>query len=198
MKREDLEALGLSKEQIDKVLDMHHSEYDPVKKDLETAQKDLESEKEKTSTQATTIRDLKKDLEEFKDADVSGMKQKIADLEKDIQTKDETHQKEIADRDFNDILKESIATAKGRNATAITACLDVETLKASKNQKEDIAAALKALSEREDCKMLFGEPEPDVIGGGNPIGTVTKSGSQTGATDAMRSIMGLPSINTTK
>ena len=92
MKREDLEALGLSKEQIDKVLDMHHSEYDPVKKDLETAQKDLESEKEKTSTKATTIKDLKKDLEEFKDADVSGMKQKIADLEKDMQTKDETHQ----------------------------------------------------------------------------------------------------------
>ena len=35
MKREDLEALGLSKEQIDKVLDLHHEEYDPVKKDLE-------------------------------------------------------------------------------------------------------------------------------------------------------------------
>ena len=174
MKREDLEALGLSKEQIDKVLDMHHEEYDPVKKDLETAQKDLESEKEKTSTQATTIKDLKKDLEEFKDADVSGMKQKIADLEKDIQTKDETHQKEIADRDFNDILKDSIASAKGKNAKAITALLDVDALKASKNQKEDIAAAIKVLTEAEDSKMLFGEPEPNVVGTGNPIGTVDK------------------------
>lgn len=63
MKREDLEALGLSKEQIDKVLDLHHEEYDPVKKDLEQAQEDLKSEKEKTSTQSTTIKDLKKDLE---------------------------------------------------------------------------------------------------------------------------------------
>lgn len=174
MKREDLEALGLSKEQIDKVLDMHHKEYDPVKKDLETAQKDLDSEKEKTSTQATTIKDLKKDLEEFKDADVSGMKQKIADLEKDIQNKDETHQKEIADRDFNDILKDSIAAVKGKNVKAITALLDVDTLKASKNQKEDVAAALKTLTEAEDSKMLFGEPEPNVVGTGNPIGTVDK------------------------
>ena len=174
MKREDLEALGLSKEQIDKGLDMHHEEYDPVKKDLETAQKDLESEKEKTSTQATTIKDLKKDLEEFKDADVSGMKQKIADLEKDIQTKDETHKKEIADRDFNDILKDSIASAKGKNAKAITALLDVDALKASKNQKEDIAAAIKVLTEAEDSKMLFGEPEPNVVGTGNPIGIVDK------------------------
>lgn len=174
MKREDLEALGLSKEQIDSVLDMHHKEYDPVKKDLETAQKDLESEKEKTSTQETTIKDLKKDLEEFKDADVSGMKQKIADLEKDIQTKDETHQKEIADRDFNDILKDGIASAKGKNAKAITALLDIDTLKASKNQKEDIADALKSLAEAEDSKMLFGEPEPNVVGTGNPIGIVDK------------------------
>ena len=135
MKREELEALGMAKEQIDKVLDMHHEELDPVQKDLETAQADLTAEKTKTATQETTSKDLKKDLEEFKDADVSGMKQKIEDLEKDIKTKDETHQQEIADRDFNDLLKESIASANGKNAKAITALLDVDVLKASKNQK---------------------------------------------------------------
>lgn len=191
MKREDLEALGLSKEQIDKVLDMHHGEYDPVKKDLDQAQEDLKAEKEKTSTQATTIEDLKKDLEEFKDADVSGMKQKIADLKKDIQEKDETHQKEIADRDFNDILKDCIASANGRNPKAITALLDIDTLKASKNQKDDITAALKILGEAEDSKMLFGEPEPAPAGSGNPIGVVTKGGNQ-GGDAAMRAAMGLP------
>ena len=164
MKREELEALGMSKEQIDGVLDMHHKELDPVQKNLDTANADLNAEKVKNATQETAINDLKKDLEEFKDADVSGMKQKIADLEKDIQTKDATHQKEIADRDFNDLLKESIAFANGKNAKAITALLDVETLKASKNQKEDIAAAIKTLTEAEDSKMLFGEPEPKPAG----------------------------------
>lgn len=195
MKREDLEALGLSKEQIDKVLDLHHEEYDPVKKDLEQAQEDLKSEKEKTSTQSTTIKDLKKDLEEFKDADVSGMKQKIADLEHDIKEKDENHQKEIADRDFNDILREAITSANGKNAKAITALLDIDTLKASKNQKEDITAALKALTEAEDSKMLFGEPEPNVLGKGDPIGSVTKTGNQD-SDAAMRAAMGLPPVTT--
>lgn len=195
MKREDLEALGLSKEQIDKVLDLHHEEYDPVKKDLEQAQEDLKSEKEKTSTQSTTIKDLKKDLEEFKDADVSGMKQKIADLEQDIKEKDENHQKEIADRDFNDILREAITSANGKNAKAITALLDIDTLKASKNQKDDITAALKALTEAEDSKMLFGEPEPNVLGKGDPIGSVTKTGNQD-SDAAMRAAMGLPPVTT--
>lgn len=195
MKREDLEALGLSKEQIDKVLDLHHEEYDPVKKDLEQAQEDLKSEKEKTSTQSTTIKDLKKDLEEFKDADVSGMKQKIADLEQDIKEKDENHQKEIADRDFNDILREAITSANGKNAKAITALLDIDTLKASKNQKEDITTALKALTEAEDSKMLFWEPEPNVLGKGDPIGSVTKTGNQD-SDAAMRAAMGLPPVTT--
>lgn len=174
MKREDLEALGMTKEQIDKVLDMHHKEYDPVKKDLDTANADLAAEKVKTSTQETTIAELKKDLGEFKDADVSGMKQKIEDLEKDIQTKDAAHKQEIADRDFNDLLKECITAAKGVNAKAITALLDVPTLKASKNQKDDIAAAIKTLTEADDSKMLFGEPEPTPVGTGNPIGIVDK------------------------
>ena len=180
MKREELEALGMTKEQIDGVLDMHHKELDPVQKNLDTANADLDAEKVKNATQETAINDLKKDLEEFKDADVSGMKQKIADLEKDIQTKDETHQKEIADRDFNDLLKESITSANGRNAKAITALLDVEALKASKNQKEDIAAAIKVLTEAEDSKMLFGEPEPKPAGKLDLIGGVKKTPAEGG------------------
>ena len=184
MKREDLEAIGMTKEQIDKVLDMHHEEYDPVKKDLDTANADLAAEKEKTSTQETTIAGLKKDLGEFKDADVSGMKQKIEDLEKDIQTKDAAHKQEIADRDFNDLLKECITAAKGVNAKAITALLDVDTLKESKNQKEDIAAAIKALTEADDSKMLFGEPDPKPAGTGNLIGQVQKTPGQ--STDTLK------------
>ena len=188
MKREDLEALGMTKEQIDKVLDMHHKEYDPVKKDLDTAQTDLAAEKEKTSTQETTINDLKKDLEEFKDADVSGMKKKIEDLENDITTKDKAHQQEIADRDFDDLLKGSIPSANGKYAKAIKALLDVDALKASKNQKEDIVAAIKTLTEAEDSKMLFGEPAPNPAGTGNLIGQIHGQPNVAGATlaDALR------------
>ena len=96
------------------------------------------------------------------------------------------------------MLKESIVAANGKNAKAITALLDIDALKASKNQKDDIAAALKKLTEAEDSKMLFGEPEPTHVGGGNPIGAITKGGNTQTGTDAMRSIMGLPPLNTTK
>lgn len=191
MKKEDLKTLGLSEEQINKVLDMHHAECDQVERDLDAARRDLENEKEKFSVQSAKIEELKNDLEEFKGADVSGMRQKISELEETIRTKDETHQKEIADRDFNDLLKESIASAKGINAKAITALLDTDALKASKNQKEDITAALNDLAEAEDSKMLFGDPQPRMIGTGTPIGVVTNGGSQD-SDMAMRAVMGLP------
>ena len=104
----------------------------------------------------------------------------------------------IADRDFGDLVKESIAAVKGKNAKAITALLDVNTLKASKNQKEDITAALKALTEAEDSKMLFGEPEPNPVGTGNLIGRVNGGGNIDANEAAMRAAMGLPPVQETK
>lgn len=197
MKREDLEKLGLTKEQIDKVCDMHHAEIDTVKADLQKAQDDLKAAKETADTQKQTIDDLKKNLEEFKDVDVSKLQQRINDLEEDLKVKEADHQKEIADRDFNDILKESIISAKGKNVRAIMALLDQDALKASKNQRDDIAAAIKELTEAEDSKMLFGETEVPVKRTGNIIGTVTGGGVD--AEDAqMRAVMGLPPIPNTE
>lgn len=76
MTREELEALGMTKEQINGTLDMYHKEHDPVQKELDTVKADLAAAQEKVKTHEGTIKGLKKDLEEFKDADVSGMKQK--------------------------------------------------------------------------------------------------------------------------
>ena len=68
----------------------------------------LKSANETVATQKTTIDGLKTDLDAFKDADVSGMKAKIETLETDLQTKATEYAQQIADRDFNDLLKESI------------------------------------------------------------------------------------------
>lgn len=188
MKREDLEKLGLSKEQIDSVCDLNNEDVSPLKKELEQTKDDLKVANEKISAQDNTIKELNKDLEEFKDVDVSGLKQKIEELEKYNSEKDEEHKKEIADRDFNDVLKDAISAAHGKNAKAITALLDVDTLKASKNQKDDIAAAIKVLTEAEDSKMLFGEPEAKELGRSNTIGSFS-TGEGAKATDTLSSAL---------
>lgn len=142
--------------------------------DYDNQAKKLEAANGTIKANDIAIEGLKQELEGFKDVDVTALKQRITDLEEEKETIQREYDEKIADRDFNDILKDCISSANGRNAKAITALLDIDALKASKNQKEDIAAALKALTEAEDSKMLFGEPEPDVLGIGNPIGIVDK------------------------
>lgn len=143
----------------------------------------LDEANEKLKANDAAMKELQTKLDAFRDADVSGLKQQIADLEKKNGEIEEDFRKRLADRDFDDLVKEGITAAKGRNAKAITALLDVEKLKTSKNQKEDIAAALKALTEAEDSKMLFGETAP--AGTGNLIGTVKTSGGT--QTDSLKS-----------
>jgi hypothetical protein len=55
------------------------------------------------------------------------------------------HKKEQEDREFNEFVSSAISEAKGKNAKAITALLDIENLRISKNQKEDIKSALDSL-----------------------------------------------------
>lgn len=185
MKREDLEKLGLTKEQVDAVCDLHHEEMSPVKADLQKAQDDL-----KVAQDKVTVTEEK--LKKFDGVDVEAQNKQISDLKEELAKKDKEHAEQIADRDFNDLVKESILAAKGRNVKAITALLEVDALKASKNQKEDVAAALKALSEAEDSKMLFGDSESSVVGSGDPIGSFRKTGEDNDA--AMRAAMGLPPV----
>ncbi len=119
----------------------------------------------------TAMKDLQTKLDEYKDVDVSALNQRISDLETEKGNIESDYQKKMAERDFNDLIKESIAAAHGKNAKAITALLDTETLMQSKNQKEDIAAAIKTLTEAEDSKMLFGDAV-EIAGKGNPIGDI--------------------------
>lgn len=91
------------------------------------------NEKIKASDAATE--ELKKKLEDFGDADVSALKQQITDLEEEKKKIETDYQGKLADRDFSDSLREGITAAKGRNVKAITALLDVDTLKKSKTRK---------------------------------------------------------------
>lgn len=129
-----------------------NSEYEKVSGELDTANK-------KILANDTAIKDLEGKLVGFKDVDVTALNERIKNLETEKSTIEADYKKQIEDRDFNDLVKDAITAAKGKNTKAIMALLDTDTLKKSKNQKDDVAAALKTLTEAEDSRMLFGEPQ---------------------------------------
>ena len=152
--------------------------------DYDNQTKKLDAANETIKANDIAMKDLQTQLDGFKDVDVTGLNKRISDLEEEKKNIQKDYDSKIADRDFRVLVMERIAAAKGKNPKAIMALLDVNALKASRNQKEDIAAALKTLTEAEDSKMLFGEPEPNPVGTGNLIGQVHKTTGQ--STDTLK------------
>lgn len=96
----------------------------------------------------------------------------------------ETHQKEQEEREFNSILETAITDAKGKNAKAIMALLDMEKLRSSRNREKDIKAALDSL--RTDSGYLFED------NGGDPRFTDPKgTGGNGGGNATVKEIMAI-------
>lgn len=148
---------------------------------------DWQKQVDKAETLKTTLDETQEALKKFDGIDAEALTKQIEDLTKQLADKDTEYQQKMADRDFNDMIGAAIADARGKNAKAITALLDIEALKASKNQKEDVVSAIKALTEAEDSKMLFGAEEPKPAGKGDPIGTVKKDNAP--ATETLSSAL---------
>lgn len=112
------------------------ADYDSIKEQLRTATEGLEA---------------------FKGVDVKDLQGQVAKLTKDLSDQAEAHKKQLADLAFDGVLKEAITAARGRNTKAIAALLDVDALKASKDQTADIKSALDAL--KKDSGYLFDSEE---------------------------------------
>lgn len=140
---------------------------------------DYTKQTEKVDSLTKSLEETQEALKKFDGVDAEALKQQIADLEKAIEDNKADYESKIANRDFEDLVNSEIAAVKGLNPTAIKALLKMDELKGSKNQKEDVNKAIKALTEAEDSKMLFGSEEPKPAGKGDPIGTVKKGNEPT-------------------
>lgn len=126
-------------------------------------------------------------LKAFDGVDVADLNGQIKKLQDDLKAKDDEYAAKEADRIFSDTIKEAIKTAGGRNEKAVMAMLDMDTLKASKNQSEDIKKALETVKESD--AYLFGTDEPF----SNPVGATGGTGGSGGDNlSAIRAAMGLP------
>jgi hypothetical protein len=172
MKRKFLEDMGLTKEQIDSIMEANGTDIETHKKDAEKYKTDLE--------------EAQKTLKGFEGVDVKEMQTKLTQLNADLKAKDEAHQKELSDRDFNSLLDGTITTVGAKNAKAVKALLDIEALKGSKNQSEDIKKALEAVKTEND--YLFGSEEP-IRNAVKPTNTPPLAGDPN--TNALRAAMGL-------
>lgn len=179
MKKEELQKLGLTEEQINEVFKMNGLDVNGAKGELENAKKELEDYKAQfTSTQA----ELKK-LQELKPEELS---KQVSDLNEKLASQKADFEKQIADRNFNDLLAKTVTTAGGREAKAIMPFLDIEALKASKNQETDIKTAIEAVKGEHDYLFTSTEPVKNAVSS-----TASSANASNTALDFAKSVMGI-------
>nr|DAI80599.1 MAG TPA: minor structural protein [Caudoviricetes sp.] len=164
MKTEDLQAKGLSQEQIDYVMAEYGKDINGIKQERDTYKTQL------STAQAT--------LKSFEGVNISELQGKI-----------QTLTTELAERDFNDLLKSTAEGFKPRDIKAVMPFLDVDKLKASKNQESDIKAALEIV--KKEKGYLFQDTSiPRVVAPTPGPGGEKTDNTRTQANNALRSILG--------
>lgn len=163
LKSYDIEIPADKKAEFDKaVLDNYKTVAEAEK--LRTARDNYKSQ----------LDDATQKLEGFKGVNVEELQGKITALTDDLASQKAAFDKQLADRDFDDMLNTAITGSKAKNVKAVRALLDLEAIKTSKNQSADIEAALKKVKEEND--YLFTSEEPidngQFVGGTTPNPTV--------------------------
>ena len=181
MKRKDLEDLGLEKEAIDKIMGWNGADIEAEKAKTAAAEGERDNYKAQLETANT-------ELGKVKDMKPEEVQATITQLQQDLKDKDVEYANKEAERVFSETLKTAIKAAGGRNEKAVMALLDLNTLKASKDQSADIKKALDAAKESD--AYLFGSNEPFL----NPVGPTNNpaGGEEAGDMTAIRTAMGLP------
>ena len=134
MKREDVKQKipGITDEQLQWLMDENGAD---VAREIKRAG-ELKTELETVKGQLKTAQD---GLAAFDGVDVADLKSQIEKLKGDLQAQADGYA-------FDAALDGAIRDARGRSVKAIRGMLDVDTLKASKNRKADIQAALDELA----------------------------------------------------
>lgn len=140
MQRKFLEEMGLEKEIIDKIMDENGS-------DIENTKKKLEAERDNYKSQLETAQEA---LRSFNGVDVNELQGRITQLTNDLAAKETEYQGKLADMEFTSVLEKALTDVGAKNTKAVKALLDIESLKSSKNQAEDIQKAVETVKKEND------------------------------------------------
>lgn len=175
MKRDDLTAKGLTPEQVEFVMSEYGRELNPIIAERDAYKSQLET------AQAT--------LKTMEGVDPAALNQKITDLTNQLAGKDTEIANIRAEYAFTDSIKEAIRKAGARSEKAVMAMLDLDALKASKNQQADITAALEAVKKENDYLFQPAKKPPFVVGSTSGIDQSAQTKKEQ-ANEALRGLFG--------
>ncbi len=161
MKRSELEALGLNKEQVDAVIKINGDDIENAKK---TAESETQNVQKEVNSLKSQVKERDKQLETLKDTagDNEALTKQIADLQAENATAKETHETEMTRLKVDFAVEKALAGANAKNVKAVKALLDLEDAKLDKEGNvKGLQEQIDKLTSADDTKFLFEVPEQD-------------------------------------
>lgn len=119
----------------------------------------IETERDNYKSQLKAATDA---LKSFEGVDVTDLQGQIAKLKEDLENQKKDYEAKAADREFSSSLDNALTAAKAKNLKAVKALLDVDALKQSKNQTEDIKSAIAEIQKDNEYLFDTGKPQPQI------------------------------------
>jgi phage minor structural protein GP20 len=159
MTKEELQAIGLTDEQVQEVFKLRGSEVNELKDKISI----LETEKANLNTQIETAN---AQIKAFNEMDIDAIKQNLQNYETKYNDLKIQSEKDINNLKFNHSLDLALNNAKVKNVKAVKALLDIENLSNSKNIDTDLEQAITNLKETDSYLFLEEQPQGAAVAKG--------------------------------
>src|SRR5690625_961242 len=171
MNREELKKIGLSDEQIDKVMASHGKVVNSIKEkadQVDSLESQIEDYKQQIAERDDQLAELGKKVENNEE-----LTAEIDRLKEENKTATEALQQKLDQQAFDFSLDRALTNAGVRNPKAVRALLDTESIKLDGEKLLGLDDQLEKIKETDD--YLFqsdeGGNDPQIFVGGNPQGS---------------------------
>ena len=163
MTKEELKALGLTDEQIEKVVEDYGKNY-VTKNQFNQKNEELKQAKESLTTMQSDIEALKKS-----NADNAELSKQIDELNAAQLKREEEYTAQIQKMELDGIVERTLLSSKVKNAKAVRALLDLEDAKVKDGTIKGLDDQLTKLKES-DPYLFESESKPSGVTPGEPHG----------------------------
>ena len=159
MKRTELEALGMTKEQIDAVMKINGDDIENAKAGSAAEITNLKAENDTLSKQ---VKDRDKQIDTLKASvgDNEELKKQIETLQADNKAKDEAHAKELTQLKIDAAVEKALTDGGAKNIKAVKALLDLTDAKLGDDgMVKGLTEQIDKLKADEGSKFMFNATE---------------------------------------
>ncbi|MGN8986465.1 phage scaffolding protein, partial [Ligilactobacillus salivarius] len=161
MKREDLKNLGLTDEQIEKVMAEHGKDITSLQEKVNGLTNERDGLKSQLDERDQQLVDLQKNSK-----NVDDLNEQIKQLQSDNKKANEEWQNKLATQTKNFKIETALREAKAKNVKAVLPFIDTEKVTVDGDSLKGLDDQIKAIQQSDSYLFEEGKPEPKINIGG--------------------------------